>query len=165
MARSRKGSRGPSPDQPLTRELRSAIAEDGRNLNALAVAAGVDQAAIPRFVSRERSLSLDSADRVAVALGLSLVRKGRPKGPARVRTADTTPMPVPPPACPAVPGPLDEAGDLIPTAEPSDQPSFQVEPEASLPDDPQPQPAHDFLGRLFGPIGSSNGGPMGPVST
>jgi transcriptional regulator with XRE-family HTH domain len=64
-------------DQPLSREIRQAIADDGRTPYALAKAAGVDEAAIRRFLTRERSLSLESADRLASALGLTLVRKLR----------------------------------------------------------------------------------------
>ena len=78
-----KNRNATAPDQPLTRAIREAIQDDDRCLNALAVAAGVDQAAVRRFVSRERSLTLDSADRLAVALGLSVVRKARSRKVAR----------------------------------------------------------------------------------
>lgn len=74
-------------DDPITRELRSAIADfvarDGQTLYGLARTSGVDEAAVRRFVSRERSITLDSADRLASALGLAVVRKvRRPKAPS-----------------------------------------------------------------------------------
>lgn len=72
-------------EYPLIREIRSAIADDGRTTYALAKDSGVDEASIRRFVSRERSLSLESADRLACALGLALVRKGRGRKVASVK--------------------------------------------------------------------------------
>ena len=71
--------KSPQQAQPLTAEIRSAIADSGHGPYALAKLSGVDEAAIRRFVSRERSLSLESADRIASALGLQLVRKARAK--------------------------------------------------------------------------------------
>jgi|GEM_PF-789792 len=68
-------------EQPLTRELLQAVADSlaNCNVNALAVSAGIDQASLRRFLSRERSLSLDSADRLCVVLGLKLVRGSKKK--------------------------------------------------------------------------------------
>jgi transcriptional regulator with XRE-family HTH domain len=65
----------PKPSEatsPLSDQLRAVIA--GRKLSAFAVAiaAGLDPAIVSRFVARERSLSLASADRIAEALGLRL---------------------------------------------------------------------------------------------
>jgi hypothetical protein len=82
MASTTKRKAAP-PDQPISRAIREAIRDDGRNLNALAVDSGIDQAAVRRFVSMERGLTLDTADRLAVALGLTVVRKGRSRKPAR----------------------------------------------------------------------------------
>lgn len=51
---------------------------------ALAGAAGVARSAVNRFASGGRSLSLDSAGRIAAALGLRLVASARsPAGPRR----------------------------------------------------------------------------------
>ena len=48
------------------------------SVNGLAHLAGIEQAALCRFVNRRRSLSLGSAAKLAAALGLELraVRKG-----------------------------------------------------------------------------------------
>ena len=78
----KKAQKTDTTDQPLTREIRSAITDDGRTNYALAMDAGVDESALRRFQSRERSLSLETADKLAVALGLQLVRKARPKARA-----------------------------------------------------------------------------------
>lgn len=63
----------------MVREIRSAIADSGLTPYALAGLSGVDEMGVRRFISRERSLSLVSAARIAAALGLQLVRKARPK--------------------------------------------------------------------------------------
>ena len=73
----RKPRPTPALEQPLTREIRAAIADDARSPYALAKDAGIDEASLRRFISRERGLSLDSADALAVALGLQVVRKSR----------------------------------------------------------------------------------------
>lgn len=63
--------------------LRDAIRTDGRSLNALAELSGVDSGQISRFMRDERSLTLDSADKLIAALGmegkLSRLRVRRPK--------------------------------------------------------------------------------------
>jgi ribosome-binding protein aMBF1 (putative translation factor) len=64
-------------DSPLTREIRQAIQDDGRSLYSIAQSAGIDEAALRRFISRERSLTLGSADALASELGLKLVRKSK----------------------------------------------------------------------------------------
>jgi hypothetical protein len=78
----------PSLEGPFTRELRSAVADhlkaESKALHALAMEAGLDDAVLRRFMSRERSLTLDSADRLASALGLAVIRKAR--RPARLET-------------------------------------------------------------------------------
>ncbi|GMV98172.1 MAG: hypothetical protein AMXMBFR83_25240 [Phycisphaerae bacterium] len=52
--------------------LRQAIAESGLSVNAIATRAGVQQAALSRFVRRERGLTLETVDRLAAYLGLKL---------------------------------------------------------------------------------------------
>jgi plasmid maintenance system antidote protein VapI len=61
--------------------LRQAILDSGMSLRQVGFAAGVDPAAVIRFVNGDRSLTLPSADRLAIFLDLRLVR-GRPR-PAR----------------------------------------------------------------------------------
>ena len=142
MARPRKATRKAAAfDQPLTREIRQAIAEDGRNLNALAVDAGVDQAAVRRFMSRERSLSLESADRLAVALGLSLVRKSRPRkaGPSQTPSAHATSQPEPEPD--------DVRGEGAAEAEPTVQ--LREECHLAEPEAPEPPAGNKFLSTLL----------------
>jgi len=63
----------------LVAELRSAIADSKASPYALAKAAGLDEAAVRKFIGRARSLSLDSAARLADALGLRLVRPAKPR--------------------------------------------------------------------------------------
>jgi plasmid maintenance system antidote protein VapI len=86
-------------------QLRAAIENDGRKISKIAKASGVDEAAIRRFISRERGLSLESASKIANALGLVLVKgsgsilgsavksqgKGRPSRPQVVDLAGETP--------------------------------------------------------------------------
>ena len=53
----------------LSDVLRRAILESGITRYAIAVKAGVDQAALGRFVSGKRSMSLETADKLMDALG------------------------------------------------------------------------------------------------
>ena len=57
--------------------IRREIARDGRTIYRLAKDSGVNAAVIQRFVSGERGLNLDTADRVCRVLGLKLTK---PKG-------------------------------------------------------------------------------------
>ena len=65
--------------KPISDVLRAAIASDGRNVTQIAKAAKVPQPVLHRFVRGERDLTLETADKLAVALSLRLqkVRKGR----------------------------------------------------------------------------------------
>jgi hypothetical protein len=83
-----KSKKSKPVEEPLTREIRQSIADDGRSLYAIAGAAGIDEAALRRFVSRERSLSLASTDGLATALGLKLVRKSKPRATTVQRPAE-----------------------------------------------------------------------------
>ncbi len=71
----------------VSHQLRESIADDGRTAYALGKAAGVDAGMIQRFVNRERGLTLETVDRLALALGMRLVEtgrgRGRPAKPAR----------------------------------------------------------------------------------
>ncbi|HPF40815.1 MAG TPA: helix-turn-helix transcriptional regulator [Phycisphaerae bacterium] len=66
--------------ETLKTSLLDAIERDGRTLNALAIDAGVSYSILYRFVTGERrTITLDVAERLCVALGLKL--KPDRKGP------------------------------------------------------------------------------------
>lgn len=83
MPRPKASDREPA----LIVELRASIAESGANCYQLAAKAGIDESGLRRFVSRERSLSLDSAARLVEALGLKILRPSKPR-----RFAGMTPV-------------------------------------------------------------------------
>ena len=56
----------------LVNVLRDAIDESGKSQYQLAQETGIDKAALSRFVSGERGLTLDTAAKLAAALGLEL---------------------------------------------------------------------------------------------
>jgi hypothetical protein len=105
------------------------------------LAAGVDQAAVRRFISRERSLTLDSANRPAVALGLSVVREARSRRAAR-NAAEFEARVLSNAKVPAVVAPEPEAGMLtivnlsaVAAHEPDGQltaPSAEIPPAENL---------------------------------
>ena len=63
----------------IVTELRKAIVESGYTQNQLSELSGVNRAQINRFVKGERTLTLESAERIAKVLGLELKpkKKGR----------------------------------------------------------------------------------------
>ncbi|HJZ58788.1 MAG TPA: helix-turn-helix transcriptional regulator [Gemmataceae bacterium] len=68
-------------DMPFTEALRRAIRDSGLPYLQLEQATGVHRASISRFMTGERSLRLDVADKLADYLGLKLnVSKKKPKG-------------------------------------------------------------------------------------
>jgi plasmid maintenance system antidote protein VapI len=54
-------------------QLREAVALSGESLYAIARRAGVPRNVLARFVTRERSLTLESFERLGAALGLRLI--------------------------------------------------------------------------------------------
>lgn len=64
---------------PLTDQLRHAIRARSGSAYELAQVAGVDSGILSRFLRGERDVTLATADRLAVALGLKLVKGGRSK--------------------------------------------------------------------------------------
>jgi transcriptional regulator with XRE-family HTH domain len=73
-----------SAKHTLSYQLREVI--DARGLSAYAVGrdAGVDAAVVSRFLREERGITLETADKIALALGLRLVETAaRPKGRGR----------------------------------------------------------------------------------
>ena len=74
-----RGKPAASQEPAVITELRAAIEDSKANPYQLAKKAGIDQSAVRKFLSRERSLSLDSGARLCEALGLKLVRPARPR--------------------------------------------------------------------------------------
>ena len=56
-------------------ELRKAIVESGYTQNQLSELSGVNRAQINRFVKRERTLTLESAEKIAKVLKLELKKR------------------------------------------------------------------------------------------
>ena len=65
----------------LADQLRNAIETSGLTLYRVAADAGIDYASIHRFCHGERSLSLESADKLAAFFEMRLTRpkRGKPK--------------------------------------------------------------------------------------
>ena len=59
----------------ITEILRQAIEDSGYSQNQLSILSGVNRAQINRFVSGERTLTLESAEKIAEALELELKSK------------------------------------------------------------------------------------------
>ena len=64
---------------PMTDPLLDAVNACGLSVRQLARDSGLDHASLIRFISGERSLRLDKADRLATYFGLSL-QPDNPKG-------------------------------------------------------------------------------------
>lgn len=63
------------PARPsISDQLRQAMSESGLSAYRLAAESGVNVAAVLRFMSGERSLRLESVDRLAAVLGLELAK-------------------------------------------------------------------------------------------
>ena len=82
-------------EQPtrLSDQVRAAIRDSGLSRYAICKAAGIDQAAMSRFMAGKTNLTLTSVDALAVVLGLEIVQrgplpeipKGKPGRPRKVR--------------------------------------------------------------------------------
>ncbi len=59
------------PQLTISQTLRQAIESSGRTAHEIGQASGVNHAVILRFLSGERSLRLDTADKLAAVLGVS----------------------------------------------------------------------------------------------
>jgi len=66
------------PIRPATisEQLRTAMKDSGLSAYRMAADSGVNVAAVLRFLSAERGLTLESVDRLAAVLGLELRAKG-----------------------------------------------------------------------------------------
>lgn len=77
----RKVARNPMPARhALPAQLREIIASRGLTPTELGQASGVDPTVIARFVAGERDLRLETAGKIAAALGLRLVEVARSRG-------------------------------------------------------------------------------------
>lgn len=88
MPPKRSGRRPPEDRNSLANQLRAHVDSGGMTPHELARESGVDSGQLYRFLSGERGITLDTAGRLAKALGLKLVetgraRRGRSAVPAR----------------------------------------------------------------------------------
>lgn len=84
MAEKTKGAQRTAPARhALPAQLREIIASRGLTPTELGALSGVDPTVIARFVAGERDLRLETAGRIASALGLRLVEVAQPKRPRR----------------------------------------------------------------------------------
>jgi plasmid maintenance system antidote protein VapI len=56
----------------LDESLRKAIMDSGKSINAVATESGISQAVLQRFATGQRSLTLETAERLAAYFGLEL---------------------------------------------------------------------------------------------
>ena len=70
-----RGQKKPTRPATVSETLRQAILDSGLSAYRLSADSGVNVAAVLRFRSGERSLKLESVDRLAEVLGLQLKRK------------------------------------------------------------------------------------------
>ena len=61
----------------LTNVIKKAIEKDGRSLYAIAKDAEVAYSVLHRFVTGDRTVNLDTASKIAAALGLEVRKKTR----------------------------------------------------------------------------------------
>ena len=75
------------PRQLISDVVRTAMRRDPRSQNKLAADSGVDGSVLSRFANSERSLTLNSADKICRALRLRLVQDSNegPRPPKKAR--------------------------------------------------------------------------------
>lgn len=62
----------------MAAQLKKAIQDSGKTVNAVAVESGIPQPVLHRFVSGERDLTLTTVQKLADYFGLELSRKNSP---------------------------------------------------------------------------------------
>jgi transcriptional regulator with XRE-family HTH domain len=77
----------------FTDQLKRAIRESGMSRYALSKATGVDQGTLSKFLSGQRSISLDSVDKLVDVLGLTLTAQKKRGGVELRSTAPLDPHP------------------------------------------------------------------------
>jgi len=75
--------KGSGKAKGIESQLRQAILEANMSRNQLSIMSGVDPAQLSYFVRGKRTLTLQSAERIAQVLGLELVQKKRKKKAAK----------------------------------------------------------------------------------
>ncbi len=63
----------------LSKSLRKALLDCGESIYAIAKGSGVDWSVINRFINDERSITMETADKLAVFLELELRHRKRPR--------------------------------------------------------------------------------------
>lgn len=89
-----KSTRNTLPRHTLSYQLREIIEARGLSAYAAARLADVDPGVVSRFLSGQRDIRLETADRLAVALGLRLVevaRRGRSRAGRSTQGVDQLP--------------------------------------------------------------------------
>jgi plasmid maintenance system antidote protein VapI len=66
-------------------DLRKATAADGRSITAIAEQANIHRVSLSRFVSGDRDLSIEAAEKLADALGIVFIAKPAAKPTAKKR--------------------------------------------------------------------------------
>ena len=74
----------------IVKTLREAIESSDLNITQIGELSGVDKAQISRFVNEKRTLTLESAERIAEALGLELKAKKKRRKMVSVKTGTFT---------------------------------------------------------------------------
>ncbi len=74
----------------MIQQLRQAIRDDGRSLNKLAEAAGLDAGRLSRFLRGERDINFEAGCQIADAVGIRFVMPNRPAGGGPKPPGDTT---------------------------------------------------------------------------
>jgi transcriptional regulator with XRE-family HTH domain len=87
----------PSSRRTIGQQLREVIEASGLTAYSLGRDAEVDPGMIQRFLNGERGLTLETINRLGLALGLRLVEGSRSRGrPSKPSRAGTPPVPTPP---------------------------------------------------------------------
>ena len=65
------------PPQTISDALRTAIETSGKTVNQIGIESGVSHSVILRFVAADRDLRLETADKIAAVVGLTVTPPAR----------------------------------------------------------------------------------------
>ena len=144
----------------LSYQLREIVESRGLTAYAVGQLAEVDPGVVSRFLTGQRDIRLETADRLALALGLRLTETGRwtsgarPKRPTRAVGRPTPAVPDASQPEPLPPRAADPEPDDVPEPEVADgQAEATAAPEATAVRDeappPEPAPTNGFLAALI----------------